>query len=235
MSQVMFLPSTVPATNLSQVLLLPSSSALPPTWEVLFLPSTVPASSLNVVNFATQMPWIATQMPWMLHYNSWPKHGLRPRSSGPPPSSTTTDWQLSILAHHQEPQLPWCHSDEWGLELSQVTKLKLTQLTQMTLQPLSHRTAVNLDSFQFNKFIQTNLRGRMLEIESRRTLLTSLDFSPRSCLRYPDLRSRCGTCHCLRWFYHQIINVNVLITKFTGSMSHLIILASDSQSSPHRQ
>lgn len=51
--------------------------------------------------------------PWNTrrYYSSWPKHGLRPRSSGPPPSSTTTDWQLSILAHHQEPQLPWCHSD----------------------------------------------------------------------------------------------------------------------------
>lgn len=81
------------------------------------------------------------------------------------------------------------------------------------LQPLSHQTAVNLDSFQFNKF-RSIWQAECLNRVKTNHLLTSLHFIPRSCLRHPDLRSRSGTCHCLRWFGHQII-----MSMFSGPNS----------------
>ena len=58
------------------------------------------------------------------------------------------DWQLSIPAHYQKPQLPWCHSVRPWIDTHKWRKWLnwLTHLTRMTFQPLSHRDS-RVDSF----------------------------------------------------------------------------------------
>ena len=81
------------------------------------------------------------------HCNSLPVHGLW-QGSCPSPSSTTTDWLLSIPAHYQKPQLPWCHSVRPWIDTHKWRKWLnwMTHLTRMTFQPLSHRDS-RVDSF----------------------------------------------------------------------------------------